>query len=66
MSVLPDNNMQTVWNKKAIIRLELSSANIIRHALESAQSEIKSKQRQLIIEKSKTRQIKSRLEIVIH
>ena len=55
----------TPWTEKAkAIREELEKSDIIRDALESAQAEIKYKQKELLLEKSATQQIKSRLDVV--
>merc|ERR1719384_1947149 len=53
------------WTQKANeIREELSKADEIRDALESAQAEIKYKHKELVMEKSNTQQIKSRMNVV--
>eukprot|EP01083_Nonionella_stella_P063047 163875_1 len=53
------------WVDKAkVIKCELEKADIVRDALESAQAEIKYKHKELLLEKSATAQIKSRLEVV--
>ena len=53
------------WIQKATeIREELGKADEIRDALESAQAEIKYKHKELVLEKSNTQQIKSRMNVV--
>ena len=53
------------WAEKAkVIREELEQADEIRDALESAQAEIKYKHKELVLEKSNTQQIRSRLDVV--